>query len=131
MGSPLRPLNAAEHLSHAMHLSPRDPHISRDALTGLGRAKMMAGEYEEALRFERQTLQEMPRNAVAHKIVAASLALLGRKDEAYSAMHALLPITSITPAVTRSGVREADNGIGKPGAPRAKRAAGRRRTTPA
>jgi Flp pilus assembly protein TadD len=60
---------------------------------------MMAGDYEEALKFGRQALQENPRNAPAHRVVAASLALLGRTEEARKAMRALLavaPKSSVT-----------------------------------
>jgi Flp pilus assembly protein TadD len=81
----------AKQLRHAMHLSPRDPDIIR-ALTGLGIANMMAGDYEEALKFGRQALQEMPRDPVAHRVVTASLALLGRMEEARKAMRALLAV---------------------------------------
>jgi adenylate cyclase len=93
---------AAEHFSHAIHLSPRAPDISR-ALTGLGVANMMAGDYDEALKFGRQALQEMPRHAVAHRVVAASLALLGRTEEARKAMRALL---AVAPNSTMSHVRK-------------------------
>ncbi|SEE27755.1 adenylate cyclase [Rhizobiales bacterium GAS191] len=92
----------AEHLSHAIHLSPRDPDITR-ALTGLGLANMMAGDYDEALKFGRQALQEMPRNVIAHRVVAASLALLGRTEEARKAMRALL---AVAPNSTMSYMRK-------------------------
>jgi adenylate cyclase len=85
------PRTGAKHLRHAIHLSPRDPDINR-ALAGLGVANMMAGDYEEALKFGRQALQEMPRSAVAHRVVAASLALLGRTEEARNAIRALLAV---------------------------------------
>jgi adenylate cyclase len=83
------PRSGAEHLSRAMQLSPRDPNITR-ALAGLAVANMMLGEYDAALRFGRQALQEMPRNVIAHRVVAASLSLLGRTEEAHQAMRALL-----------------------------------------
>jgi adenylate cyclase len=54
---------------------------------------MMAGDYDEALRFGRQALQEMPRNATAHRVIAASLALLGRLEEARKAVAALLVVS--------------------------------------
>jgi adenylate cyclase len=54
------PRTAAEHFSHAIRLSPRAPDITR-ALAGLGIANMMAGDYDEALKFGRRALQEMPR----------------------------------------------------------------------
>jgi adenylate cyclase len=86
------PRTAAEQLRRSIQLNPRDPDVTR-ALAGLGLANMMAGDYDEALKFGRQAAQEMPRNALAHRVVAASLALLGRSDEAHEAMRALLTIT--------------------------------------
>jgi len=89
-------------LSRAMQLSPRDPNIGR-ALAGLAAANMMLGEYDAALKFGRQALQEIPRNVVAHRVVAASLALLGRPGEARNAMRALL---AIAPDATMSQLRK-------------------------
>jgi hypothetical protein len=64
---------------------------------------MMLGEYDAALKFGRQALQEIPRNVVAHRVVAASLALLGRAEEARNATRALL---AIAPDATMSQLRE-------------------------
>ena len=50
----------------------------------------------------RQALHEHPRHALAHRIVAASLALLGRTEEARSAMRALL---AVAPNFTMSHMR--------------------------
>jgi adenylate cyclase len=96
------PRNAAEHFSHGIYLSPRDP-AATYAVTGLGLANMMTGDYDEALKFGRQALQEMPRNAIAYRVVAASLALLGRSDEAHEAMRVLL---TIQPNATMAGMRK-------------------------
>jgi adenylate cyclase len=85
------PRTAAEQFSRAIQLSPHDPGITF-ALSGLGFVAMVAGDYEEALKFGRQALQENPRNAPAHRVVAASLALLGRTEEARKAMRALLAV---------------------------------------
>jgi adenylate cyclase len=83
-----RPLNT----SPAIRLSPLDTRISH-AFGGLGIAHLMVGDYDEAVKFERQAMREQPRNAVAYRVVAASLALLGRTEEARSAMRALLAVT--------------------------------------
>jgi len=64
---------------------------------------MMAGDYDEALKFRRQALQEMPRNVIAHRVVAASLALLGRTEEARKAMRARL---AVAPDFTMSYMRK-------------------------
>jgi adenylate cyclase len=85
------PRTATEHFTRAMRLSPLDPRISY-VFSGLGLAHMMSGDYEEAVKFGRQAMREMPRNAQAHRIVAASLALLGRTEQARLAMRALLTV---------------------------------------
>jgi adenylate cyclase len=95
------PHRGGEHLSRAIQLSPRDPYLTH-ALTGLAVAKMMAGDYDEAVKFGRRALQEMPRNATATRIIAASLALLGRTEEARNAMRAHL---AIVPDATMSRTR--------------------------
>jgi adenylate cyclase len=95
------PRTATEHFTRAIRLSPLDPRISYD-FTGLGIAHMMTGEYDEAVQFGRQALREMPRNVVAHRVVAASLALLGRTDEAAAAMRTLL---AVAPNFTMSHMR--------------------------
>jgi adenylate cyclase len=86
------PRTATEHFTRVIRLSPLDPRIS-NVFAGLGIAHMMAGDYDEAVKFGRQAMREQPRMAVAHRIVAASLALLGRTEEARSAMRALLAVT--------------------------------------
>jgi adenylate cyclase len=85
------PRTAAKHFSHAIHLSPRAPYIT-STLAGLAFANMMASDYNEALKFGKQALQEMPRYGPAHRVVAASLALLGRTEEARKAMRDFLAI---------------------------------------
>jgi adenylate cyclase len=85
------PRKATEYFNRAMRLSPLDPFIC-SVFAGLGIAQMMAGDYDEAVKFGRQAMREQPRMAVAYRIVAASLALLGRTEEARSAMRALLAI---------------------------------------
>jgi adenylate cyclase len=95
------PRTATEHFTRAIRLSPLDPHISF-AFCGLGMAHVMTGDYDEAVKFGRQAAREQPRNAHAYRIVAASLALLGRTEEARSTMHALL---AVTPNFTMSHMR--------------------------
>jgi TolB-like protein/class 3 adenylate cyclase/Tfp pilus assembly protein PilF len=93
---------AIEHFTRAIRLSPLDQGMSY-TLDGLALAHMMAGDYEEALKFAMRSLREMPRNASAHRHVAASLALLGRSEEARAAMPALL---AVTPSLTISSMRK-------------------------
>jgi tetratricopeptide (TPR) repeat protein len=85
------PRTATEQFSRAIRLSPLDPHITY-VFCGLGMAHMMAGDYDEAVKFGKQAAREQPRNALAQRIIAASLALLGRTEEAHTAMRAVLAI---------------------------------------
>jgi adenylate cyclase len=95
------PGTATEHFTRAIRLSPLDPLITQ-AFCGLGIARMMTGDYEGALKFGRQAVREQPRWVPAHRIVAASLALLGRTEEARLAMRALL---AVAPSFTMSQMR--------------------------
>jgi tetratricopeptide (TPR) repeat protein len=95
------PRTATEHFTRAIRLSPLDPSISQN-FARLGVAHMMTDDYEEAVKFGRQAIRELPRNVVAHRVVAASLALLGRADEAAGAMRALL---AVAPNFTMSQMR--------------------------
>jgi adenylate cyclase len=85
------PRKATEYFTRAMRLSPLDPRVSFP-IAGLAAAHMMAGDYDEAVNLGRQAVREMPRNAFAHRIIAASLALLGRTEEAHAAARAHLAI---------------------------------------
>jgi adenylate cyclase len=93
---------AIEHFTRAIRLSPLDNGIG-NTLDGLAIAYMMAGDYEEALKFGVRSLREMPRHVSAHRHVAASLALLGRTEEARAAMRALL---AVAPNFTMSYMQE-------------------------
>ncbi|HEV2551137.1 MAG TPA: adenylate/guanylate cyclase domain-containing protein [Stellaceae bacterium] len=95
------PRTAVEHFTRAMRLSPLDSGIGY-VHAGLATAHMMAGDYDKAVKFGTQALREEPRNTQAHRIVAASLALLGRPEEARSAMRALL---AVAPNSTMSHMR--------------------------
>ena len=95
------PRTAIEHLTRAIRFSPLDPLMTYN-FTGLGVAHMMTGDYEKAVKFGRQAVRELPRNVWAHRIIAASLALLGRTDEAAQAMRALF---AVAPNFTMSQMR--------------------------
>jgi adenylate cyclase len=95
------PRTATEHFARAMRLNPLAPYVG-SVLTGLGIAHMMASDYDEAVKCGLQALREFPRNATAHRVVAASLALLGRTEEAHAAVRALL---AVAPNLTMSHMR--------------------------
>ncbi len=79
---------AVEHLTRALALSPRDPR-SATFLFNLASAHFATERYEEALRWAEASLARRP-NANASQVAAASLALLGRLDEARDALVELL-----------------------------------------
>jgi tetratricopeptide (TPR) repeat protein len=95
------PRTAAEHFTRSIRLSPLDPLVSY-VFAGLGIAHMMARDYDKAVKFATKAVREEPRNATARRILAASLALLGRTEEARSTMRALL---ALTPDFTMSHMR--------------------------
>ena len=88
MGSVLgvtgRPDEGIAVLEKGMRLSPQDPWLF-DFLNGVGFAHFAAGRYEEAVEWERRSLQHKPDYVVAYDAIAASLAQLGRLDEARQA----------------------------------------------
>jgi TolB-like protein len=60
--------------------------------TGLANAHMSAGRFEQALDAAKAALRQNPRSAVALRVAAASLAMLGRQAQAADAMRDLLII---------------------------------------
>lgn len=80
-----------ELLQRARRLSPRDPK-SWFITSGLASAHFMLDQFEMAASSARQTLLHNPRNATAHRLLAGSLVLLGRKDDAAAVVHELLKI---------------------------------------
>jgi TolB-like protein/tetratricopeptide (TPR) repeat protein len=75
----------------ALGLSPRDPQAMGWYVI-LGASKAFLGEDEQALSWFRQSIEANPRYAVPHFYLAASLANLGRLDEAREETKARLAI---------------------------------------
>jgi len=84
-----RPDEAIDRLERAKRLSPRDPAIWR-IFFGLALAHTAAERYEEALEWTRRCLQRKPDWHLAHGMLAASYAHLGRLDESRAAAEELL-----------------------------------------
>jgi TolB-like protein/class 3 adenylate cyclase/Flp pilus assembly protein TadD len=83
---------------HALRLSPRDP-LRWLAQHGLAWAHLMAGRYEEAIRWASTALQLQPNLGITLRVAIAANALAGRLDEARQilAKHsALEPQTRIS-----------------------------------
>ncbi len=80
----------------AIRLSPRDPerfHFN----AAISNALFVAERYEEAVTWANMVMAERPETPAGHRALAASLAQLGKIEEARRAMDDLL---SITPGVT-------------------------------
>jgi TolB-like protein len=82
---------ALELLGRAQRFSALNPR-GWFVATGLANAHMSTGHFEEALAAAMAALRQNPRSAVALRVAAASLAKLGRQEQAAGAMRNLLDI---------------------------------------
>jgi tetratricopeptide (TPR) repeat protein len=79
------------HVLEAIRLSPRDALLNRwQAIAGY--AKDYLGRYEEAIAWQRRSLDADPNNVPAHLHLAIALAHLGRLEEARAAARVLLAL---------------------------------------
>jgi len=76
----------------ALRLSPLDP-LSVMPLAGQAGARMMKGQYDEAVGYARRALQVYPTHSPSFLITIASLMCLGRKEEARAAAQQFLAIS--------------------------------------
>ena len=83
--------DSLEHAMLAEKLSPRDPGQSMWCFARTA-AEFGFGHYEESIKWAERTLQNMPEFPGAWRYLAASLAHLGRFDEARTAVRQLLAI---------------------------------------
>jgi adenylate cyclase len=75
------PQTAIEHHARAMELSPMDP-IGYRPLIGTAAAYVCLGDYARAEQWARKALELGPNYHGCYRVLAASLAYLGRTDEA-------------------------------------------------
>ncbi len=85
----------------AARLSPRDPELFHFHV-GIGTGHFIAGRYAEAVTWAKKVIAERPGTPAGHRLLVASLAQLGRKEEARKALEDLL---SITPGLTAALLR--------------------------
>ncbi len=82
------PEGAIAQLTHAIQLSPLDPHTFR-AQGGIAFAHFLAGRYEEAITWAESALRQRPTYGASIRELAAANALAGRLPEAQKAMARL------------------------------------------
>jgi TolB-like protein/Flp pilus assembly protein TadD len=86
---------------NAISLSPRDPELFHFHV-GIGTGHFIAERYEEAIAWANKVIAERPETPAGRRLLAASLAQLGRIEEARRAMEDVL---SITPGLTATLLR--------------------------
>ena len=79
---------AIEHLLRAMRLSPLDA-LMYNMQGGAALAHLLAGRYDQASSFAKQSLQNQPDYPSALRILAASSALIGQPKDAQKAVARL------------------------------------------
>jgi TolB-like protein/tetratricopeptide (TPR) repeat protein len=82
---------ALELLRHAQRLSPRDPRGWFMA-SGMALAHIVEGNFEEAAACARMAVDQNPRSTIALRFLAGSLAQLGQKEKAATALRQVLEI---------------------------------------
>jgi Flp pilus assembly protein TadD len=85
------PEGALELLRRAERLSPRDPRAWLMAAHGAF-AYFVAGQFKDAAALAKKALAQNPRSARALRLLAASLARLGEREQAAAAIRELLTI---------------------------------------
>ena len=85
----------------AIRLSPRDPELFHFHV-GVGTGHFIAERYEEAVTWANKVIADRPETPAGHRLLAASLAQLGRIAEARKALEDLL---KITPGLTATLLR--------------------------
>jgi tetratricopeptide (TPR) repeat protein len=93
---------AIDHLSHAMRLSPHDPHVF-NMQGGMAAAHFFAGRLTEASKWAEMALRERSNHLLASTILAAARALNGQEEDA---ARAIVHLRQIAPALRLSAVAE-------------------------
>ena len=86
-----RPDEGIPVIQKAMRLSPSDP-MTHEFLFSIGAAHFVAGRYEQAAKFARDSLKKRPRQPGAYRMLAASLGFLGRGEDAREALEKMMEL---------------------------------------
>ncbi|MDH3768483.1 MAG: adenylate/guanylate cyclase domain-containing protein [Gammaproteobacteria bacterium] len=86
-----RPDEGIPLIEKAMRLSPSDP-ITHEFLFSLGAAHFLAGRYEQAAQFARDSLKERAGQAGAYRLLGASLGSLSPNAEAREAVEKMMQL---------------------------------------
>lgn len=95
------PGEAIEAGKKAVRLSPHDPEMIHFSI-GLGTACFISGDLEEALLWARKAIEVRPDAPAGHRLLAATLALMDRVEDAKQAVEGLL---ALKPNMTVTAVR--------------------------
>ena len=82
---------AVTQIARAVQLSPLDPMLFFYS-TALSAAYFAGAQYEDAVAWARRAISERPTYLLAHRLLAANLALLGRIEAANDAVRMLLSL---------------------------------------
>jgi TolB-like protein/Flp pilus assembly protein TadD len=85
----------------ALRLNPND-HSSQWALTRMAHIRILQGRFEEALDWASRAYAVSPTNAIAHSMLAAANAFLGRREDAARWAEAL---RRVSPETTSASIR--------------------------
>jgi len=85
------PAAALPHLERAIRLSPLDP-FAWDTWVGIAIAHVQLGGDEEAIAAARRAVNQNRHHAWAHRVLAISLALAGKREEAAAAMKEAMEV---------------------------------------
>jgi TolB-like protein len=77
---------ALQYFERAMRMSPRDP-FNSIFLKGVAVCHYLDGRYDEAVKWARRSVQARPGLTAAHRILCASLAQAGNREEAAAVLR--------------------------------------------
>ena len=86
-----QPEGAKQYLERSLRLSPRDP-FNYDTWVGMAIAHVQLEQDAQAVAAARNAVHQNARHAWAHRLLALSLGLVGREEEAHAAMSKAMEV---------------------------------------